>query len=258
MDASVQASLLEQLPDVDEEFLRTHAAELVASLGRLPGVDSVRAVVVRHIDQLVSDPEARNAPLQEAVKALRAYPDAVSEGDPLQLMTRHPAWVGLCHLELAHALDGDLEAALDVAITHASLGFSATVGHPVLGGDAAWAMAEVAEDAGWDRRAEKLLQRALDLPWSDEEGIQQVRLLLGQKWVTQSSEEASVLLEAVVAESSTHALRVQAAFVRSRIAEAQGEPTASRWLHTALESVHPDDDPSVRARLEAEIARLTP
>ena len=258
MDASVQASLLEQLPQVDEGFLKAHAAQLLAALGRLPGVDSVRAVVVRHIDQLLSDPQARVVALQEAARALRAYPDAVSEGDPLQLMTRHPAWVGLCHLELAHALQGDRESALEVAITHASLGFSAAVGQPVLGGDAAWAMAEIAEDAGWEQRAEQLLSHALGLAWSDDEGIQQVRLLLGQKWATSDPEAAGLLLEAVVADSSTHTLRVQAAFVRSRIAEAQGEPTARRWLHTALESVHAEDDPSVRARLEAEIARLAP
>lgn len=258
MSAEIQAALLERLPDVDDAFLEEHREALLGFAGELPGVDSVRAAVVRMLPRLVDDPLELEGHLQRAAQALRAYPDAVAAGDPVALMARHPAWVGLAHLEVAEALGGNLADALEVAIQHARLGFSAASGGAVQDGEVLWAMAEIAEETGWDDRATHLIARAVDAPFADESSKAQVQLLAGQHLAGTDSGRATALLADVVEADVAHPLRVQAAFVLAHLAE-HGDDTdaALGWLRRALALVEPDDDPAVGTRLRAELERLS-
>ncbi|MEZ4316471.1 MAG: hypothetical protein R3F61_03155 [Myxococcota bacterium] len=255
--AQIHSELLEQLPDIEDDFLEAHRDVLLAAIGQVPGVDAVRAVVIRHLPRLVSEPLELEAYLQQAAKALRAFPDAVTAGDPVALMARHPAWVGLAHLEVSEALGGDAEDAMTVAIQHARLGFSAASGGAVQDGEVLWAMAETAEDAGWEERATQLLDRAASSPFADPVSQAQVQLLAGQHTAHSNPDRARGLLEGVVNADVPHPLRVQAAYVRSHIAEHDDDLAAARaWVERALELVEDDDDPSVSEHLAGELARL--
>jgi hypothetical protein len=255
---AVHSALLESLPDVDDAFLQTHREVLLAAVGEVPGVDSVRAAVVRLLPRLVTEPLALEGHLQAAARALRAYPDAVTAGDPLALMARHPAWVGLAHLEVAEALGGDPSDAFAVAVEHARLGFSAAAGGAVQDGEVLWAMAETAEEAGWRDRAEQLLSRAVDAPFADPVSRCQVLLLAGQSVASSDPERASGYLTTVLDADVPHPLQVQAAFVLAHIAESDGDFSASvHWLQDALGRVDPEDDPRVAATLRERIAVLT-
>jgi hypothetical protein len=258
MDATVQSELLQQLPDVEPAFLREHKELLLGELGAVPGVDAVRAAVVRHLPTLIGDRGGREVWLQRAAAALRAYPDNVASGDPLGLMTRHPAWVGLCHLELADALGGDASAAREVAIAHARLGFMASARGDVGDGEILWAMAEAAEEVGWLERSDELLALAAEASFVDQVARDQVRLLRGTRLAIDDPSAARALLVPVADdEGLPHPVRVQAAFVLARITEAEGDlPGARSWLTLALDSVDPHDDPRVEQTLRAELARL--
>lgn len=255
--ATIHGELLERLPDVEDDFLEANRDVLLAAIGQVPGVDSVRAAVVRMLPRLVSEPLQLDAYLQQAAQALRTYPDAVASGDPVAMMARHPAWVGLAHLEVSEALGGDPSDALDVAVQHARLGFSAASGGPVQDGEVLWAMAETAEEVGWSERADVLLARAVDAPFADPISHAQVRLLSGQQSAAADPDRARPLLEAVVEAEVPHPLQVQAAFVLARIAEAAADaPAAVMWLTRALDLVEDEDDPMVSTRLTEEIERL--
>ncbi len=255
--SAVHTALLEALPDVDDAFLEVHRDALLEAVGEVPGVDSVRAAVVRLLPRLVTEPLALEGYLQAAARALRAYPDAVTAGDPLALMARHPAWVGLAHLEVAEALGGDASDAMSVAVEHARLGFSAAAGGAVQDGEVLWAMAETAEEAGWRERAAQLLGLAVDAPFADPVSQMQVLLLAGQAAAPTDPERAEAHLQAVVDAEGPHQLKVQAGFVLAHIAEARGDTDeALKWLRDALERVEEDDDPAVAKLLSKEIARL--
>jgi hypothetical protein len=255
MDRAIGAELLERLPDVDPAFLEENRQALLEAVVESPGVDSVRAAVLRHLDALA--PADRAMVLQGAAEALRTYPDAVASGDPVQLMARHPAWVGLAHLELVRRLDGDPEAAREVAVQHARLGFSAAAKGPVQDGETLWAMAETAEEVGWEDHVPVLLACALEAAFADDDARAQVALLLATRRATDDPASVPALVADVVDGEHPTPLRVQAAFVLSRAAEASdafGEALA--WLDRAIALAVEADHGEVVAQLRAERARL--
>lgn len=256
-DRTVGAELLERQPEVGQDFLDTHRATLLAAAVEQPGVDSVRAAVLRELPRLALTAEEQETLLQQAAAALRTYPDAVASGDPVQLMARHPAWVGLAHLELVERLDGDREAALEVAVQHARLGFSSAAGGAVQDGETLWAMAETAEEVGWEDRVTELLTLAAGSAFADEGARDQVALLLGTRLATGEPDRAVGLLEPVVEREGDVPTRVQAAFVLARIADARslvGE--ARRWLGVAVDIAEEAGDTGVVRTLRAELDRL--
>jgi len=255
--ATIHSELLERLPEVDDGFLEQNRDVLLSALGQVPGVDSVRAVVVWLLPRLVTEPLQFEAYLQAAARALASYPESVAAGDPVALMARHPAWVGLAHLEVSQALGGDPEDALAVAIQHARLGFSAASGEDASEGEVLWAMAETADEAGWAERSLQLLSRASSADFADPSARAKVQLLHGQQILFASPEDAASLLESVVQAEVSHDLRVQAAYLLGHLAGLQSRTDdAVSWLERALSLVEVDDDPSVSERLSAELARL--
>lgn len=256
MDRSVGAMLLEQLPNVDPTFLTANREALLNAAVEQPGVDSVRAAVLRHLDELANGDD-RDRVLQEAAAALRSYPDAVASGDPLQLMARHPAWVGLSHLELVRRLEGDGDAALEVALQHARLGFSAAAQGPVQDGETLWAMAETAEEAGWDDHVRSLLEAAMQATFAEDIARDQVALLLATTVAPEEPERVPELVGPVVDGEGPVEVRVQAAFVAARAAEATVNIGAAiAWLERAIALATEAGHTPVVETLEAERARL--
>ncbi|MCA9567274.1 MAG: hypothetical protein KC656_05505 [Myxococcales bacterium] len=257
MDRSLGGTLLELQPEVDQAFLDANRDALLAALVEDPGVDSVRAAVLRELDRFGLDAARRDGLLQDVARVLRGYPEAVASGDPLQLMARHPAWVGLCHLELVERLEGDRDAALEVAVQHARLGFSAAAQGPVQDGETLWAMAETAEDVGWDDRAHTLLEHALHATFADDGAREQVVLLLGTRLAGSDPGRASALLGPVVEGEGDVPTRVQASFVLARIAEAADLVGDARdHLERAAAIAGEAGDHHVVRALQAELGRL--
>lgn len=257
MDRALGAKLLELQPDVEQGFLDENRDALLAAVVENPGVDSVRAAVLRELDRFGLSATDRDDVLQKAAGALRAYPDAVASGDPVQLMARHPAWVGLAHLELVRRLAGDEEDALEVALHHARLGFSSAAKGPVQDGETLWALAETAEEVGWDDWQETLLARSMQATFADPGARDQVALLLGTRWAGARAEEAVALLEPVVDGDAPHQVRVQAAFVLARIAESADRIGVARtWLERARGVAVSEGDEDVVRLLDGELGRL--
>lgn len=256
-DQALGAELLERQPHADQDFLDANRDALLAAVVERPGVDSVRAVVLRELPRLGVDAEEAERLLQDVAVALRSYPDAVASGDPVQLMARHPAWVGLAHLELVDRLDGDRVAALEVAVQHARLGFSSASGGAVQDGETLWAMAETAEEVGWDDRTDELLQLAVASEFADAGARDQVALILATRLAPTDASRARQLLETVARGDGDAPTRVQSAFVLSRLAEADHLIGRAReWLSLAREIAAEAGDDDVVRTLDAELSRL--
>jgi hypothetical protein len=224
-----------------------------------PGFDKARAGLIRVFrTELVADPEVRDA-LRGAARVVRSFPEEVVHGDATLLLARHPAWVGLCALELAKWDRSLARNPLEWAITLALAGFSVLTGKADAGrGEILWALAEEAESVGWFGTGRQLLEVAADAPFADPDHAVQVRLLLALRRLENGEPDAADLLEEVArspvadARTVTHARHVLAE-LRAREGDAGG---ARYWFEQALASVDPDEDPAIAERLQAELATL--
>ncbi len=245
----------ERWHDIDDAFVEAHRDGLVDLLVERPGVEPVRARILRLFPRL-GLPEARARAVLERVEAvLRAYEEDVQGGDPAAVMVRHPAWVGLSQLELADRLGRDAESALEQALRYASAGFR-VAGGAVERGDLLWALAECADDAGWDERACALLERAADGPFAEPEGQHRVAVLLADRVADEEPVRAERLLRPVL-EAEQPGLRSQACYLLARLAFRGGDRArASRWLDRAIETAREAGYEDLVPRLEEERSRI--
>ncbi len=242
-----------------EAMVRDHWRACLDEVGAQPGFDKVRAGLIRVFrTRLASDGDVRAA-LGRAVDAVRAFPEQVADGDATLLLARHPAWVGLCALELAEwdpSLHPDPVA---WSILLAGAGFTVLGGKSGTGrGEVLWALAEEALGVGWRQRGRSLMRLAAEGPFADSDHAVQVALLLGLSLAEEGAPDAVEVLEGVArshladAHTATHARHVLAELMVDG-----GDVDAARyWLTEALESVDPDEDPSIAERLAAELAAL--
>jgi len=222
------------------EFLAERRAAVVDEAGADPGIDQVRAGILRALRE-AGDP--MYGPCREAaIPVLRAFPQQVQGASPALLQRRHPAWVGLAALEAGMELDD--------ALALARVGFETFAG-PQGEGDVLWALAEAAEDVGWAARHEALLRAAVNAEFLDRSQHDQVRLLWALHRIDVPDAPAHDELEALADEvdadvrSRIHALWVLAA----RYRDADDAASSRRALLAALALVDKDEEPETAARL---------
>lgn len=261
-DRATFVTLLAHLgPDgnVDEliSFVRDRWRESLEELAARPGWDHIRAGLVRIVPDLVGEVE-RAELLGAARAAVLAYPEDLAHSDPSLLIARHPAWVGLCALELAAAMGESWPTALDRSVSLAHAGFSAMGspdGPPAGRGEILWAMAEQADESGWADRARELLRAALASPFEDAASRARVRLLLGLGLVEDGDDGGIELLE-VLAEDpvAEERARVHALWVLAAVARERGRiPEAREALHRAASLVDAGEESDVAHRIQAAI-----
>jgi len=246
-DRQTFADLLPRHDEAPEEvmaFLEARRSVLTAEVGADPGVDQVRAGILRALR------EAGDADLEVCIAAalpvLRAFPEQVKAASPALLQRRHPSWVGLAALEAGLSIADAAELA--------AAGFRAFTGPQGIG-DVLWAMAEAADDVSWSLRHSELLAAAVRADFVDRSQHDQVRLLWALDRlehgddVARSDAEAELvsLADDVEADERTriHGLWVLAA--RRRLAA--DEATARRYLLAALALVDEAEEPDTAERI---------
>jgi hypothetical protein len=229
--------------DSDEilEFLKARQEAIVSEAGAVPGIDQVRAGILRALRL------ANHALLPEAITAARAalavFPEQIIGAAPALMQRRHPAWVGLCALEAG--------LSPDIALAYAKAGFEAFAG-PQGDGDVFWAMAEAAEDVGWNQRHFELLDLARSAPFLDDEPRAQVVLLWALHAVdTDPTAVGDLILLADDAEAPDR-VRIHANWVLAMRAQEAGRAADARMhLVAALALVDADNEPDVAEKLRA-------
>ncbi len=239
---------LHELADTPSEALLAFLAEreeaVLDEAGALPGIDQVRAAILRawrraghpHLDQAVAN----------AAAALDGYESQVAEGSPVLLQRRHPAWVGLTALEAGLPIER--------AVALASVGFESVAG-PHGDGDVLWAMAEAAEDAGWSDRHADLLEAAQQADFIDAAPRAQVRLLWALHRI-EDAPEAEQELQALFDDGDApDPTRVHAGWVLAmRAREANDQAAARQHLLGALALVDEEEEPAVAQRIREALA----
>lgn len=225
-------------------FLAEREEAALDEVGAMPGIDQVRAALLRawtrtghgRLDEAVA----------HAVAALDSYEAQVAEGSPVLLQRRHPAWVGLAALEAGLPLER--------ATTLASIGFRSVAG-PHGDGDVLWAMAEAAEDAGWSDRHAQLLEAAQQAEFLDAAPQAQVRLLWALHRIEQDPAAAGELQRVFDDTEAPDPTRVHAAWVLAIRAQEAGEAaTARQHLMGALALVDDDQEPDIAQRIREALA----
>lgn len=232
------------------------------ALGEVPGVDAVRATILRLLPAVLAD-AADQAPLLEVADAALV---AFVEGDDAARgpggVARHPAWLGLTVLELAERRGEPAEEALRRALELARAGFAhAAPGATPEAGELLWALAEAAGEVGWSDRADPLLDAAAVAPFSDPDNRGRVRLLLVFRALDAGADQdAADRIDALLAEGPwDHETQVQAWYIGAQLDRARGDVArALARLDQALEAVDADEEPEVHARLVGTRATLTP
>ena len=235
---------LDAAPERVLAFLDDRRAALAAEAGADPGVDQVRAGLLRALAD-ADDPDF-SVCAEAAIVALRTYPEQIVDASPALLQRRHPAWVGLA------AREAGLELA--EAIELARAGFQAFAG-PQGTGDVLWAMAEAAEDVDWAKHHAELLEAAVASDFLDPGQHDQVRLL----WSLHRLENGDAAAQAD-AEAQLHALaddvdgeertRIHALWVLAARARQRSDDAAARQaLLAALALVDEDEEPDTAQRL---------
>jgi hypothetical protein len=220
-------------------FLAEREEAVLDEAGALPGIDQVRAAILRawtraehpRLDQAVAN----------AIGALDAYESELAEGSPVLLQRRHPAWVGLAGLEAGLPLDR--------AVAYASTGFRSVAG-PHAEGDVLWAMAEAAEDAGWSDRHALLLEAAQAADFLDPAPQAQVRLLWALHRIEDDPAAAGELDALFHDVEAPDATRVHAAWILAvRAREGNDAASARQHLIGALALVDEEEEPEVAQRI---------
>ncbi len=254
-----RATLLELFPTVHAggatpstlAWAEARRDAVLEELGSIPGFDTTRAAVLRMLPALVTVDELGPA-LDAADTALDEYPASVAEGDPMVLLARHPAWVGLAAWQIHRMRPGNA----DRAVALAAAGFAATSA-PAGRGEVLWALSETAEEAGWTDDAAALLALAGDGPFALPDTEWEVALLLALAAAEADAPDAAARLERV-AESAdapdrtrTHARWVLAV----RAQEARDNAGFQRWMGDALAGVDAEAEPDVAERIRAALER---
>lgn len=228
-------------------FVAANREACLGELGAAPGVDQLRAVLIR---VFADEPEL----LGPARDAIADYPEQIAESGRSLLLRRHPAWVGLCRLELDGGVEADASV-IDEAIELANTGFAAAAEPGEIGrGEALWAMSEQAEVARWTDRAEWLLELAGEADFADPAHRAQVRFLLAMQRAQAGVDGADALFRAVTADDDAPVpSRVHAAWILAHREPSEGP---RHWIEAALTWLEDDEDPDVRARLQAALDEL--
>jgi hypothetical protein len=239
-------------------FYQSHGDACDAEFGARPGMDQVRATLLRAAR---GQPTEGLAPLAEAAaQALSAFPADLAATDASMLLLRHPAWVGLARLELGScraALGVSDDGALSEAIELARAGFQALDG-AVSPGAVLWAMAEAAEEAGWLDRHGDLMTRAAEAPFEDEDRRAQVMLLHALSLAERGEPRARAALTATIAAPGADGqTRNHARWVLSALLRDTGDiDGAKAHLQAAIVDTDDADEPEVMERLVAARAAL--
>jgi hypothetical protein len=243
-------------------FVRDHFYECIDEIGADPGFDQVRAGLIRLVPRLVGDADERRRVLASADRMVRAFPDAVRDGDPTLLLARHPAWVGLCAMELSDQLPGEFPGGVHRAVEVASVGFSALAGHAVSGpGEVLWAMAEQAEEAGWTDRTRQLLEAALDVSFADPANAHRVRILLGHLYVDAGEEAlaAAVLEDVTTGPDAQDDTRIHARWMLAGLCQRNDDLEGAReWLREALREANGAGEEDAVEHIKAALGELDP
>lgn len=239
------ADLLDELDtEATATFLEARAHVLVDEAAAVPGVDQVRAGLVRAA-RLHARPE-RPAIEAAARDALQTFPDTVASAPPTLLQRRHPAWVGLCALEVGHDLDE--------AIALARVGFESLAG-PQEAGDILWAMAEAADEVAWSATHRALLEAAVVSPFRHRDQHDQVRLLWALERVGSDPASLDELDALARDDDADDRARVHALWVLSAVAREAGDTAQVRErLEAALGLVDAESEPEIAQRIEAALA----
>ncbi len=250
--------LPELAPDTDRtqvnRFLEAHRDTLNDELAAAPGHDGVRCGLLRAARDWLPAAELAEA-RQIARTQLEAFVDLATGDDPVPLLHRHPAWVGLARLEL---VDTPGPSDLDDALVLASAGFEGLTGGLQLPGDVLWAMAEAADEAGWGARAADLLDEAVTAAFADPDDRYRVRLLRGLSRLERGLPDAADHLREVAADDDApEASRVHALWVLAALAQSGDDPSQRRVLLKRALGLVDDEEEDVRAKLQAALAEAT-
>ncbi len=233
-------------------WARAHRDALLDELAETPGMDQVRAGALRLLSVLVPDSAERGPWLDAADAAISSFmADALDGAD---LLRRHPAWVGLCVLELAGLRTGVTGNGLARAAEVSAAGFARTAtGAHISPGEVLWALAEVAGDVGWDDHVDMLLAASAAGPFDDEENLGRVRLLQIFRLLGADEAAAGPAVESLLALSALDArTRIQALWIAAQIDREAGRVGRSiARLEEALTLVDPEDDDDAEARIRS-------
>jgi hypothetical protein len=259
--AAVLAAMAGLGPGGDAGPMRTlvqaQPAACLEAVGELPGVDQLRAGLLRALPAVVGDTDERRAWWEAADAAIAAYePEAL---DPADQLRRHPSWVGLCVLELAEQRGEPIEQALGRAVALARRGFRALPGRVASGdGEVLWALAESAGEVGWWDWSHRLLDAARGAEFAEPELRDKVELLVVLSRLEAGDEAVDEALDALIAAEPTdeqtfvHALWIGA----QRDREAGRLERARARLALALTELGEDSPPEVGERISAALAEL--
>lgn len=259
-DRAAFIELLEDLgPDGDGRravaFIEARKVAALAELSERPGMDQVRAGVLRALEHL----DVESAPLQQAaLGAIEAYAEDVAQPDPAVLLERAPAWVGIAYLE-ALGTDGWSSEAATQAAALARVGFAAARLEGIGDGEVLWALAESAGEVGWADRERFLLDEARAASFADEERAGEVALIYALRCLDDGDPAGIELLEQISSlEAASARTRVHARAVRGAIAQQSNEDAvALRWFKAARDEVDAEAEPDVAARLDALLEEIS-
>lgn len=220
---------------------------VLEELGSIPGFDTTRAAVLRMLPALVAVDDLGPA-LAAADAALDTYPAAVAEGDPMVLLARHPAWVGLAAWQIHRMRPGSVDRVADLA----AAGFAAT-GSAVGRGEVLWALSDTAEETGWNDDAAALLALAAEGPFAVADTEWEIALLLALAAAEADAPDATARLERVAgADEAPDRARTHARWVLGVRAQDAGDDAGfRRWMEEALAAVDPETEPDVAERIRA-------
>jgi len=239
-------------------FVSEHRDGMLDELTARPGFDQVRAAVVRLLPTLVEDAEVRMELLARVGEALLVAPEDVA-ASPIGGLTRQPAWIGLCLLEVADQWDSWDGCSVERAVELAARVFK-TLGETLEmeRGEVLWAMAEQAEEAGWGKRGGELLEAALDGPFVDPSHRVQVLLLAAMQRMRIGQSGGEDLLDQLLNEEAADDRSVvHASWIKAHLAQSRGErKQAHSLLEQAFERVNAQDEPDVANRLTEMMAEL--
>lgn len=254
-----RAEFIELIPELGDDvdprrvysFARRHREQLLDELVKVPGVSKIRAACIRLISKLESDGARKEALLSEAAGAVMQPPT----DHPMDRLSRHPAWVGLCVLELAQQQNEWDVDPLERALELSSRSFAAAGVERFDRGEVLWAMAEEASDVGWDQTAQALFA-ALEAAQFADSGVEADALVvLGIRRIQDGRDPSDVLERAHVLDGASDQARTHSAWMLAHWHQGQDAlKLACHWFSRAAESVDRDADPDVAARIDAALS----